>query len=688
MPQIVRVRPALSLGAAILLLPCAMMSPAFAQASEDDQDREAIIVYGRALEQIGIAKSGSEGVVGYADFENRPLSRVGELVENVPGVIATQHSGTGKANQYFLRGFNLDHGTDFAGFVDGVPINMRSHGHGQGYLDFNFLIPELVERIDYAKGPYSAEAGDFSAAGTVRFTTVDRLDRPFAEVILGEFGYARALVAGSFGVGEGTLLAAVDGTRSNGVWELDEDLEKINGFVKYSQGTAERGFSLSLSAYDSSWRSTDQVPERAIRSGLIGRFGNIDPFLFNSSTRVGLTGEARLGPTQVTAYATYYRLRLNSNFTHFLDDPVNGDQFQQRDKRGIYGFSVRHALPASLTGDSLKIRLGADARYDAISDVGLFRSTKSVARETIRRDQVDEYSGSLWGEAEVALTPRLRAVAALRYDVIGFDVNARSLAANGGSGSDGIFTPKAALAWRPVDGLELYANYGESFHSNDVRGATITIDPVTGDPADRVPVFARARGYEAGARVESGQFTASLVGYYLKLASELVFVGDAGTTEPNDASRRYGVEANAFWRPLDWLTLDASAAFTNARFRGVDPGFRRIPGSVGEVISGGVSAELADGLVATARVRHFGSAPLIEDNSVRSDPTTLVNAGLYWTRGRARVGLDVLNLFDSRDADITYFYESQLPGETMPVADRHLHPVERRQVRASIRFSF
>jgi outer membrane receptor protein involved in Fe transport len=681
-PQRGRLRHAL-----LFALPLLPATPALAQSPANAEEDATIIVYGRALEQIGIAKSGSEGVVGYADFENRPLSRVGELVENVPGVIATQHSGTGKANQYFLRGFNLDHGTDFAGFVDGVPVNMRSHGHGQGYLDFNFLIPELVERIDFAKGPYSAEAGDFSAAGTVRFTTVDALARPFAEAILGEFGYARGVVAGSFGLGGGTLLAALDGTVSNGVWELDEDLEKINGFLKYSQGTETRGFTLSASLYDASWRSTDQVPERAIASGRIGRFGNIDPFLFNSSTRLGLTGEARLGPTQITAYATYYRLRLNSNFTYFLDDPVNGDQFQQRDRRGIYGGSIRHSLPSSLTGEALKVRLGADLRYDAISDVGLFRSTRSVARETVRRDRVDEYSGALWAEAEYALTPRLRAVGAVRYDVIGFDVDAVSLPANGGNGSDGIFTPKAALAWRPVDGLELYANYGESFHSNDVRGATITIDPATGDPADRVPVFARARGYELGARVESERFTASLVGYYLRLASELVFVGDAGTTEPNDASRRYGVEATAFWRPLDWLTLDASAAFTNARFRGVDPGFRRIPGSVGEVISGGISAEVVDGLTATARVRHFGSAPLIEDNSVRSDPTTLVNAGLYWTRGRVRIGLDVLNLFDARDADITYFYESQLPGEASPVADRHLHPVERRQIRASVRFN-
>lgn len=657
------------------------------EAAPEDAEKSDIIVYGRAIEQIGTARSGSQGVVGYEDFENRPLSRVGELVENVPGVIATQHSGTGKANQYFLRGFNLDHGTDFAGFVDGVPINMRTHGHGQGYLDFNFLIPELVERIDFAKGPYFADAGDFSAAGTIRFTTVDRLDRPFAEFTAGAFGYYRGLVAGSFAAGNGDVLLGLDGTLSNGVWELDENLEKVNGLLKYSQGTAVRGFSIGLTAYDASWRATDQVPERAIRSGLIGRFGNIDPFLLNSTTRIGVTGEAQLGATAINAYATHYRLTLNSNFTYLLDDPVNGDQFQQRDRRGVYGGSIQHRIKSRLGGRDVKLRFGAEARYDAIGTVGLYRSSRSVRRETIREDQVDEYSGALWSDAEIALTPRLRAIAGIRYDVIGYDVNA-GIAPNAGSGSDGIFTPKAALAWRPINGIELYANYGESFHSNDVRGATISIDPVSGDPADRVPVFARARGYEVGARAETGRFNASLVGYYLTLQSELVFVGDAGTTEPNDATRRYGKEAAAFWRPTDWLTLDASAAFTNARFRGVDPGFRRIPGSVGEVLSGGVSTDLGNGFVVTARVRHFGTAPLIEDNSVRSDPTTLVNGGAYWTRGRVKISLDVLNLLNARDADITYFYESQLPGEAAPVAGRHLHPVERRQVRASLRISF
>lgn len=212
--------------AVCVVLPAAT---AAAQPADDDPNRTAdIIVYGRQIEQIGIAKSGSQGVVGYKDFEDRPISRVGELVENVPGVIATQHSGTGKANQYFLRGFNLDHGTDFAGFVDGTPINLRTHGHGQGYLDFNFLIPELTERIDFRKGPYFADAGDFTAAGTIAFTTYDRLPAPIAEIQVGEYGYYRGVAAGSTDIGEnGALLLGAEATFSNGPWRLDENLREV-----------------------------------------------------------------------------------------------------------------------------------------------------------------------------------------------------------------------------------------------------------------------------------------------------------------------------------------------------------------------------------------------------------------------------------------------------------------------------
>ncbi|WP_340268195.1 TonB-dependent receptor [Sphingobium mellinum] len=681
----------IGLGFAVSLPSLAAVTAAKAQSLSPDtagkSDNE-IVVYGRALAQIGLATSGSQGVVGYKDFENKPLSRVGELVENVPGVIATQHSGTGKANQYFLRGFNLDHGTDFAGFVDGVPVNMRTHGHGQGYLDLNFLIPELVERIDYRKGPYFVDVGDFSAAGTVRFKTVDTM-KPTAEITVGSYGYYRALLAGSMPAGSGDLLLAVDGTASNGPWVLNEDLKKINAAVKYSHGSDREGLSIGFTGYHATWNATDQVPLRAIESGLISRFGNIDPFLGGSTTRIGLTGNGSFSGTDINLFALYYRFRLTSNFTYFLDDPVNGDEFQQRDQRGVFGGSAKHDFAATIAGKSAVFTIGMDARYDHIGKIGLYHTRNAIRIGTVRQDRVDEYSGAIYAQMAASLTERLRLVLGLRGDLYGYDVRSETLRANSGKGSDAILGPKAALAWKATDHLELYANYGESFHSNDARGATIRLDPKTGDPADTVKLLVKARGAEVGARVEYPRVSISLVGFWLSLGSELVFSGDGGTTEPNDATRRYGAEATLFVRPSDWITFDASAALTHARFHDVAPGEARIPNSVGNVISAGTTIDLGRGLSASLRVRHFGSAPLIEDDSARSKPTTLVNFGGYYTFGRAKLGIDVLNLLAAKNADITYFYTSRLQGELASgVDDYHLHPVEPRQVRVSLRYQF
>ncbi len=660
--------------------------PARADEAAPPVEVEALTVWGRALDVIGTAHSGSEGVVGYEDLQNRPLMRVGEMVENVPGLIATQHSGTGKANQYFLRGFNLDHGTDLAVSVDGAPVNMRTHAHGQGYLDLNFIIPELVERIAYRKGPYAAEAGDFSAAGAIEMKTYDRLPTDFAQLTGGAFGYGRALVAGGLEAGGGDVLLGLEGTVSNGPWVLGEDLKKLNLLAKFSRPAGAGTVRVSLSGYRADWTATDQVPLRAIQSGLIPRTGYIDPDLGGHSRRWALTAGYEADDVSASAYLIRSRFRLTSNFTYQLEDPDNGDEFQQAEQRTVYGATARKAWRTTVAGVPTTLRAGVEGRYDDIGKIGLYRSVGGRAAATVREDAVDEYSLGGFVEAEMALTPTLRAIVGLRADAYGYDVKA-GLAANSGDGSDALMAPKVALAWRVAEPLELYANYGESFHSNDARGATLRIDPATGDPAERLGLLSRARGAELGARYEHGDLNLSLVGFWLDLGSELVFVGDAGGTEPNAASRRYGAELSAFWHANDRVTLDVSGAYTQARLRGVGAE-DRIPQSVSVVTAAGVSARLTDALTATLRVRHLGKAPLIEDGSVFSEPTTLVSLGAYYTLGRLRFGVDVYNLLDSKDADITYFYASRLAGEAQGVDDIHLHPVEPRQVRASLRVQF
>jgi len=648
---------------------------------------EEITVSGRAIEYIGQATSGSEGSVGYADFENRPFSRVGELVEVIPGLVATQHSGSGKANQFFLRGFNLDHGTDFAAFADGTPINFRTHGHGQGYLDLNFIIPELTERLDFRKGTYYSDVGDFNSAATASFKTYDELDSNIASITIGENDFLRGLLATSFDVAGGNLLVAAETSSYDSPFELNEDLEKFNAFVKYSRQDGDIDWRISLSAYDSKWNSSDQIPLRAVTSDQISRLGFIDPDLGGDTTRIALSGGFDTSNWSVNAYALYYDFTLFSNFTEFLNDPINGDEFEQRDERVTIGGSASYTQPFTLAGLSAELRTGGDIRYDDIFNIGLFNTAARERLSTVRDDEVSELSLGGFAEIEVDLTERLRATVGLRADVFTYDVDA-SIAANSDDDSDSIVTPTASLAWNVNDKLELYANYGQGFHSNDVRGAAISVDPVTFDAVDPVDVLVRAEGAELGLRFEHGKFNATLVGFWLELDSELVFVGDAGTTEPNNGSERVGIELNTYWHPTEWLSFDASAGYTDARFLNTALGEDSIPQAVESVFAAGVTVGPIKGFTSTLRLRHFGQAPLTEDGSVFSDSTTLLNLGLYKEIGSVRLGLDVLNLLDSEDADITYFFESQLAGEASPVEDIHFKPVEPRQIRASVTYHF
>lgn len=671
----------------LAVLPLAAL-PGTASAHEPGGSNE-IIVYGRQIAQIGNATAASEGTVGFADFENRPLSRVGELVEVIPGAVATQHSGEGKGNQYFLRGFNLDHGTDFSASVDGVPVNLRTHGHGQGYLDLNFVIPELIERVDYRKGPYSARDGDFSAAGSARYSTRQRLDSNFVELAIGENNYYRGVLALDYDISPDThILFGLEGQLDDGPWVLDQDLQKINAQAQLRHEAGQWDFTIDARAYDNEWTSTDQVPQRAIASGQIDRFGFIDDDLGGDTSRYSLSGSARyihddFSVTQMQAYLVDYQLSLFSNFTYFLEDPVNGDEFEQRDDRTYYGASLTHERNI---GSRLHLNGGLDLRRDDISDIGLFNTVARNRINTVRRDRVTETSVSAWGDVEYDLTDRVRATVGVRADYFHGDVEAISDPRNGGSKDDFLVSPKVALAWRATDTLELYANAGRGFHSNDVRGATIQFDPASGAAVDTVPILVAGDGAEVGARLDLGDFNATVSVFTLDLDSELVFVGDAGTTEPNDASTRTRVEATMFWRPTDWLVADLAAAYTDSSFKDVGPD-DQIPNSVGTVFGGGLTGLFGNSAV-SLRLRHFGDSPLIEDGSVKSDPTTIVNVGASHDIGPITIGLDLLNAFDARDADITYFFESRLAGEASGVEDVHFHPVQPRQVRARLRYRF
>ncbi|PKO83574.1 MAG: TonB-dependent receptor [Betaproteobacteria bacterium HGW-Betaproteobacteria-11] len=649
----------------------------------------------------GIAGATSEGIVTKEHIASLPLLRPGEVLELVPGMIVTQHSGGGKANQYYLRGFNLDHGTDFATFVASVPANMPTHAHGQGYTDLNFLIPELVDKVTYRKGPYFADEGDFSSAGAAHIDYARQLENDFVQLGLGENGYTRILLAGSPAAGSGHLLYALEAFRNDGPWIVPEDYKKLNAVLRYSQGTEFSGWSLTAMAHNGKWTATDQVPKRAIGGGLISRFGTLNPTTGGKTRRYSLSTDwARHGEnsqSKARGWLLDYQLDLYSDFTYCMTDPVpaicdSGDQFKQGDKRQAGGFAASHLMADRWGDHEVENTIGIEGRIDRIRPVGLYATSRRITQSTIREDNVNQRSLALYVQNHTHWLPWLRTLAGVRADFYRFKVNSSNLA-NSGEVGDRMVNPKLTAIFGPWRTTEFFINFGRGFHSNDGRGTTLTVNPSTGLPAEPVTPLVRSKGYEFGLRNEpiSGWQT-TLALWRLDIASELLFVGDAGVTEPSRPSRRHGLEWTNLYVANHQLAFDADLAASQARFRGNDPDGtpgNHIPGAVAFTANLGVMVDHLGPWFGAFRIRHFGPRPLIEDNSVRSVSTTLANLRLgYKFDGRTRLILDVFNLFDRKVSDIDYWYESQLRGETAPVADIHTHPAEPRTARITLAYNF
>ncbi|URI06295.1 TonB-dependent receptor [Aquincola tertiaricarbonis] len=663
-----------------------------------DATPQSVEITGRHYDNaVGSSDAASQGVIRAELLKSRPALRPGEVLEFVPGLIVTQHSGDGKANQYFLRGFNLDHGTDFATTVNGLPVNMPSHGHGQGYSDLNFLIPELVQRVEYRKGPYFARNGDFSSAGSADIVYMHKLDAPFGQLTLGENGYRRGVAGASYALANGmVLLGAFEGAHNDGPWTVPEDMKKSNGVLTLSAGTAAQGWSASLMGYSATWVATDQIPERLIgqtyQGRRFGRFDSLDDTTGGSTERYSLSGEWHRDDaghrSQVSAYAMRYRLDLNSNFTYALERPETGDQFKQRDARSVYGFAASHSLPHELAGLPARSEVGVQLRHDRI-DVGLYDSVARRITATTREDAVRETLVGVYGQTAVELTPWLRSVAGLRMDQVRNRVDALTLPANGGRSRDTQVSPKLSLIAGPFAALpktEFFVNAGRGFHSNDARGTTTRIDPKTGDAVDTVPPLVSSKGWELGARTEAlPGLQSSIALWALRFNSELVYVGDAGATEASQGSRRRGVEFNNRWTPVPWFLLDADLAWTHARFDNGD----RIPNAVDKVASIAATVRELGPWSASIQWRYLGSGVLVEDNSQRSKSSLTTNLRVgYQLQRNTSLTLDVFNLFDRKVDDIQYYYESQLPGEAAATEGRHVHPAEPRSVRVTLRVGF
>ena len=647
-------------------------------------------VVGSRYSLLGVADSANEGAVGQAQIGNRVVARTGEVLEVVPGLIVSQHSGEGKANQYFLRGFNLDHGLDFKLSLDGMPINQRSHAHGQGWADLNPIIPELISSIHYRKGPYYAAEGDFANAGSANIFYSDKIDKGLASFGLGQNGYYRTLLANAPKFHDGNLLYALELSHYNGPWDTPDNYRKYNGILRYSEGTSANGFNLTAMAYSGKWNSTDQIPYDDYKQGKISRFGSMDTSSGANASRYSLSGEWRRADASGTwlaqAYVIQNFLDLYSNFEYAPDS-----QFNQRDSRVTSGLNVARSWDVKGMGKEATNTLGIQIQNDNIHNaLGSTNRRNPISCSSVidqcRTDHINQSSAGLYAENHVHWNDWFRTVAGLRGDYFRFNNLGLSSSIPGVNNTatvnDFITSPKLNVVFGPWARTEYYYSIGNGYHSNDARG-------VTAGSGIRSNGLVRTFGQEVGVRTEiiNGLQT-TLALFQLDNASEIVYVGDAGLTEDSGRrSRRTGFEFNNYFKATKWLTIDADFAYAKARFR--DPstsgGGNFIEGAVEGVASVAAIIDNQGPYSGSLQLRYFGPRPLTEDNALRSNSTATVNGKLgYKVNKDTKIELVGFNLLNSEHSAIDYAVDTYTGvGGTSNTAGpyRVFHPIEPRSFR-------
>lgn len=706
--------------------------------SAQDQPLEEVTVTAQRLELLGTASTASEGVVADQEVQLTPAYRPGQLLETVPGLIVTLHSGEGKANQYLMRGYNLDHGTDLATFVDGMPINQPTHAHGQGYTDLNFMIPELADGISYTKGPYYADVGDFGSVGSVR---VDYRDTIPDEVSVGAgtLGYRRIFAAGSEDLGNGHLLAAVEGQHYDGPFITPDDARKENMVLRYSEGDEHNGYSLTGMYYHQLWTNTTDIPLRAITEGIVpNRFGTLDPTDGGHAQRASFSAQYHetIGSGQLSGsgYFIYNELHLFNDFTHYLIDPIHGDQEDQFENRHVIGGTADYTLPVPLGSIENELSMGVLTRYDWLY-VGRLPSEGQVplpAQETRADppsfsdlDQVYLWSGAAYLQATTHWTSQLRSVLGARFDYQhGTDID--YLAAlhetagytNGGTKQQGLVQPKASFILKVTPELEFYASGGEGFHSADLRGVNQDRSVDLGLP--NTPLLAAQWGEEIGIRAQPRRdFAFTLALYNLWQQSETIIDPDVGQDSAGPPSKRYGFELNVTYQIRRWLEFYGSFSGDHTRFtHPFDDG----TGHLGEYIT---DAPVATGSLALYLVdlgpwsggleyRYLGNYPLSSGPCVNSAavkdfpgvatscanaPTALgqvngkgfgeLNLAAHYAFGSGWVtSLGIYNVLNTHAAAAEFWYVDRLKSEIAEYpdgrADIHEHPLEPIMARLTI----
>jgi hypothetical protein len=660
------------------------------------------------------------------DLLSRPNHSAQDLLRAAPGLIIAQHAGGGKAEQIFLRGFDADHGTDVNLSVDGLPVNMVSHGHGQGYADLHFLIPETVEEMDVRKGPYFAEFGNLATAGAIAFHTRDHLDENLVRLEGGRFETRRLTTLYQIplpGAHQGAYVAG-QFYRSDGPVASPQGFNRVNLFGKFHTHLGEAStLALSVSGFSSAWDASGQIPQRAVASGLIDRFGSLDDREGGTTGRQDVnlhyTVEGDDGSQLLLqSYLSRYNFKLFSNFTFFLDDLVNGDMIEQTDDRQITGLNSRYQFHRLLGRALATTTLGGGFRADD-ADVALWHSPNR-RRLAARVDAtLAERNLYLWAQQELTFSPKVQLQLGLRGDYFTFNVEDHLegqpavLPHASGYAQQTILSPKANLVVSPTRRLDVFVNAGSGFHSNDARDVILgqrvedlvrdlrrdgldeaQIDAALVsqnlDPAQReAETLPRATGGELGFQVRpTNRLLLAAAAWVLDLEREFVYVGDGGFTELSGATRRYGLDLEARLQLRPWLWADADVNLARGFFKDAPDDERDIALAPRVTSTGGLTLRHPRGLDGSLRYRHVGDRPANEAGTVTAAGYTLVDALATWRRGPVGLTMAVENLLDVAWNEAQFDTESRLRNEAEPVSELHFTPGTPRSLRLGVSYHF
>jgi hypothetical protein len=627
---------------------------------------------------INSKKAENLSSISGVDLKLRPTNSAQDMLRLVPGLFIAQHAGGGKAEQMFLRGFDIDHGTDINVSVDGMPVNMVSHAHGQGYADLHFLIPELVEKLSFGKGPYQLNKGDFTTAGFAEFHTKDQLDNSFIQAETGMFGYYRT-VAGidllnGKNTGKNSAYIAGEYLYNPGYFDASQDFNRINLAGKYTAHlSGDKLLKIGLSAFRSNWDASGQVPERAVASGMIGRFGAIDANEGGNTSRYNLNLEysqsvGRNSIFKSNLYGSYYDFELYSNFTFFLNDPINGDQIRQKEKRVLTGYNAAYTTDYSLGNMRTKTELGAGFRYDNSMDIELSHTrNRSVTISQLALGDINETNAYGYGGQTLYLLPQLVLNAGVRFDYFLHSYKDKLMVeTTTRQANTHAFSPKAGLYYNFSDKGRVYFNYGVGFHSNDTR----VVVPQDGDK-----ILPLAYSYDLGTVVKPfNKLLVSAAFWVLDLDEEFVYVGDEAVIENGGKTRRMGADLSLRYELLKWLYLDGDFNYTHARAVGEPEGSNYIPLAAPFTSIGGLTVKLPGGLSSSLRYRYMGDRPANEDNSVVAKGYSVFDATVNYERKCYAFGLQVQNLFNTEWNEAQFDTESRLMNEAGPVSELHFTP--------------